>query len=170
MMLTSCVASLIFLVFVVFVAAGAGLIILVGVMRRSLLCVLLNHFTLFRRVLGYMQKTCLFRNSQRITRMACIVSLAFSSAYLTGVGWRSGFTSLFIPVRTGTVVFCLLIIFVRCSSFVDCLCNFHTLEHLTCLLVGHSFKTPSLYVGFVFPTSWGRREGESSSVLQGTFS
>ena len=76
---------------------------------------------------GAMQQACLFRTGRSITRMACIVSLALSSAALLGVGWWGRYSSLFFPAKTDTVGFCPLSIFGSCSSFVDWIRYFHSL-------------------------------------------
>ena len=84
-------------------------------------------------------------------KMAWIMILALVRADLLGVGWRSGCSSLFLSVITGTFVFCPLNILGKCSSLVDCLCDFHTFEHIACIIVGPSFKIPYLYVGLFCP-------------------
>ena len=134
-----------------FAAAGAGFFVLVGVMHIALLSLLLNDFILFQRVPGAMYQACVFRTGRRITRMACIVSLALAIAALLRVGWQGGCSSPFPPSITDTVRFCLLSIFRRCLSFLNCLHYFHVLKHLVCLLAVSFFKTPSLYVGLFLP-------------------
>ena len=60
----------------------------------------------------------------------------------------------FFPSKTGTVRFFPLSILGMCYSFVDCLQNFHALENVSCILVGPSFKNPSLYVGLFLALFW----------------
>ena len=57
----------------------------------------------------------------------------------------------FFPANTGIVEFCLLGIFGRFYSFLDLIRDVHALKHVVCILVGTSFKIPSLYVGLFFP-------------------
>ena len=135
----------------VLVVSGAGSLVLVWMLRVALLGVFFKYFTLFQRLPGAMQHACIFSNDWRITWMACIVYLALARADLLGIGWRGGCSSIFIPVITGTDGFWLLSIFGSCYSFVDCLRDFHALKHITCILIGSSFKIPSLYVGLFCP-------------------
>ena len=133
------------------VAAGAGFLFFKWALRDVLFVLFLNHFALFVSVPGSMKYASLFHTGRRIAQIACIDFLALSSAALLRVGWRGGSSSLFLPSKTGMVGFCMLIFFGRCSSFIDCLCDIHALEYIVCLLVGPSFKIPSLYVGLFFP-------------------
>ena len=86
--------------------------------------------------------------------MAYIASFALARAALLEVGWRGGWYSLFLPARTGTVSFFLLIVFGSCYDFLDCFRNFHALKHITCLFVGPYLKVPSLDVGLFCPRVW----------------
>ena len=108
----------------------------------------LKNFALFGRVPGAMKHACLFCTGMNIAWMACIYFLALASTALLGVGWWGGSSSLLLPAKTFTSGFCPLSIFGRCPSFVDCLRDFHALEHLVWLLVGPPFKILPLYVGF----------------------
>ena len=76
---------------------------------------------------GATQQACLFRTSQHITRVACIVSLALASSDLLGFGWRGRCSPLFLPYITGMVILFPLSIFVRGSSFIVFLLNLHAL-------------------------------------------
>ena len=134
-----------------FVATGAGLLVLVCMLRREILGLLFKDFTTLWRVPRDMQQACIFRTGRSITWMACIVFLVLDSTVLLGVGGQDGCSSIFIPTITGTVGLFQLIIFGRCSSFIYCLQYFHALEHITCLLAGPPFKIPSLYVGLFCP-------------------
>ena len=134
-----------------FVAAGAGLLVLVWMLRIELLGVLFKDFTPIWRVPMEMQQTCIFRTGRSITWMACIVFLVLASTDLLGVGRQGGCSSIFLPTRNGTIGLFQLSIFGRCSSFIYCLQYFHALEHITCLLAGPLFKIPSLYVGLFCP-------------------
>ena len=70
--------------------SGAGLLVLVRMLRRALLGIFIKEFSLFQRVPGAMQHACIFRTGQRINWMSCIVSLALVSTALLGVGWQGG--------------------------------------------------------------------------------
>ena len=52
--------------------------------------------------------------------MACIISLALSSADLLGVFWKSGLSSIMFPNMTGMVGFCLFGFFRRFSPSRAC--------------------------------------------------
>ena len=142
------------------VATGAGLFVLVWMLRGALLGVFFKDSTLFRGVPGSMQQACIFRTGRIITRMACIVSLALSVADLLGILWQGGLFYLFLPAITFKVGFFPLIIFRKWSLFVDSLRDFRALKHIACILVGPFFKILYLYVDFCCPhklsTAWRR--------------
>ena len=68
-----------------FAATGAGLFFIVWTLCGILRGVLVEYFSLFRRVTRAMQQA-FFSSGCPITRMACISCLALSSAALLGVG------------------------------------------------------------------------------------
>ena len=114
----------------------------------------LQKLALFRRVPGAMQHSCIFCTSRRIAWMSCIISLALTSTDLLGVRRQGGSSSLLLPAKNGSVGFCLLNIFRRCSSFVYCFCDFHAFKHVACVLVGAPLEISSLYVGLFYPGVW----------------
>ena len=132
------------------VAAVAGLLVFKWFLRHMLFRVLLKNFSLFRRFPVAIQHACLFHTNQWIAWMAWIAFLALASTTLLGVGWRGGHSSSFIPAKNGTVGFFLLIVFGRCSFFLDSLRCLHALKNIACLPIGPSFEYPSLYVGLFF--------------------
>ena len=79
-----------------FIAAGAGLFLVVWPLCGILERLFLEYFSLFRRLPGSMQQE-YFPSSWPIYWMAYIFCLALASAALLGVGGRGGFSSLSFP-------------------------------------------------------------------------
>ena len=133
------------------VASGVGLLVFKWSLHVLLFGVVFKNFVLFGRVPGAMQHACIFCTGRSIARMACIVFIALASVALIRVGWQGGSSPPFFPSKTGMIRFFPLSVFERCSSFVDCLRALHVLENIVCLLVGPSFKIPSLYIDLFCP-------------------
>ena len=142
---------------------------LVWMLSRALFGVLFKDFELFQRVPRAMQQACIFYNSWRITWMACIVSLAFTSANLLGVRWRGGCSSLLVCSNTGTVGFFPLSIFGKWPLF--CIKTlWFSCTRTCCMYPCRTFLKNTIPVGkFVLPMIWGQSEGIFCSILQGPF-
>ena len=70
-----------------FVAARAGLLLLVWPLHGVLLRALLEYFAILCRVPRDMQQACISRTGRPIDQMACMICLALAGAALLGVGW-----------------------------------------------------------------------------------
>ena len=100
------------------------------------LWVLFEDFALLRVVPGAMKKAC-FVTSRRLDQMPCILFLVLSGADLIRFGRQGVLSSINFPTVTGTVgLYSMIGNFVRCSSCIDLLCNFHAFKHVACIFVG----------------------------------
>ena len=84
------------------IATRLGLFLSMWLLHDVLFRVILEYFTLCRRVPGAMYQSC-FVTGWMITQMDCMICLDLSSAYLIGVGWQGGFYPITFPAKTGTV-------------------------------------------------------------------
>ena len=141
------------------VAAGEVFPVFKRPLHGVLFGLVLKHFALFRRVPSKMQEAYIFCTGRSISQIACMVSLALTSAALLGVGWRGGSYSLLFPVNNGLVGFFLLIIIRRCYPFVDRLCNFHAIKKCRMYSCRTLIKNPIPVDRLVLLTIWERCEG-----------
>ena len=124
-------------------ASGVGFFLFLWLLCSVLLGVLLEYFSLLRRVTGDMHQAC-FVTVQPIYQMSCMAFPAISSAALLRFGWQCGFSSLTFPAMTGTVGLCPGGGFRMCSSFIGLLRNLHAFKNIAYLLVGLPLKFPAL--------------------------
>ena len=105
--------------------------------------VILEYFTLFRRVSGAMQQSC-FPSGWPIAPMACISCLGLASAARLRVGRQGRFSSLSFPAMTGAVGVCPRWSFRSVSVFVYFFCDFHSLEYFVCIFIDFHHKVLAL--------------------------
>ena len=81
-----------------------------------------------------------------VAKTVCIFSPAPSVAALLGVGWQGISYSLVDPGMSSTVgIFLVLVIFNRCSPFVDLFHILHQIKHILGIYVSLGFKIPYLW-------------------------
>ena len=126
-----------------FIAAGAGLLVLEWPLCCILFGVLLKYFSPSYIVTGSMQQAC-FCTGISIYWMACIIFIELASAALLGVGWRGVLSSVKFPTMTGMVGLFPVGIFRSFPSFVYLLRNLHGFKHAAFVLVVPYLKVTAL--------------------------
>ena len=107
-------------------------------------------YTLLISVRGHAKKHVFLRLDNRSDGLHVFPTL--TSTDFLDVGSKCVFSYLFFPAMTVTFGICPCGGFIMCSSFVDLFVNFHLLENIAGLIVGLTFKVPSLYLVLLLPS------------------